>query len=95
MTTRTKAVCIGHLRVVSVYQSHSGYSAEVIEDYRGEVVAQVQRSGPEKVLLVRGDHNVHVGGGEQRGRARSGHGIGDTSEAGEELIIWYEENIVL
>ena len=92
MTRRTTAAKVGEIRLVSVYQPHSGHNAEEIEEYRGEIEEQIERSGPEEVLVVGGNHNAHVGGGEERETVRGRHGIGRTIEAGEELTNWCEEN---
>ena len=58
------AVKVREMRLVSVYQPHSGLDAEEI-DYRREVEEQIERSGPEKVLVVGGEPNAHVGVGRK------------------------------
>ena len=67
MTKRTTAAKVGEICLASVYQPHSGHNAEEIEEYRGEIEEHIERSGPEEVLVVGGDHNAHVGRGEERG----------------------------
>ena len=90
MTKRTTAAKVGEIRLVSVYQPHSGHNAEEIEEYRGEIEEQIERSGPEEVLVVGETTTLMLE--EERGTVRGRHGIGRTNEAGEELTNWCEEN---
>ena len=91
-TERTTSVIIGNMRLVAVYQPVWSNGREAVEQYRTEVESQIASSPANEVLVVGGDHNAHVGSGSERHRVCGRYGIGNTNQAGEDLLNWCEEN---
>ena len=51
------------------------------------------RSGPEEVLVVRGDHNAHVGGGEGNSERKTRHWTNKRSRRGVDQLVRGEQHV--
>ena len=56
-----------------------------MEEYRREAETQLQSSGRNEVVIVGGDHNAHIGGGEARSNTIGNHGLRESNKAGKDL----------
>ena len=90
---RTTTVVIGKLRCIAVYQPLWSEGREGIERYRENLEAEIVRCEGGEMLVVGGDHNAQVGGGEEVEGVRGRYGLRDnTNEAGEDLVEWCQLN---
>ena len=60
---RVTSVTVAHFRLVAGYQPLWQYGEETMEIYRRELVEKVTTSTNQKWLIIRGDHNSHMGYG--------------------------------
>ena len=58
---RTTAIEVHGMKIISVYQPLWSNGVEGIEEYRHCLENEVARTPKTKVIIIGGDHNVHIG----------------------------------
>ena len=90
---RSLAVKIEDFIFVSTYQPvFRGDNAAEIEAAKQEVKELIKDASREKVLIVGGDFNAHIGQGEDRQGVCGRFGLRESNEQGRILLDWCEEN---
>ena len=79
--------------LVATYMPVKTQGNEVeIEEEREVLLQHIKWAEKGEVVVVGGDFNAHIGGGEQRSGVCGGFGLRRSNEQGEELKNWCEEN---
>ena len=79
--------------LVATYQPVDvGTNEAEIEEAKGVLKQHKEWAGKDDILLIGGDFNAHVGGGEERGGAAGTFGIRGSNRQGRELLDFCSEN---
>ena len=79
--------------LISTYQPvFVGNNEAEIEDAKTVLLQHKLWAAKEDILVIRGDFNVHVGGGENRPGICGRFGIRQSNQQGLDLLAWCEEN---
>ena len=90
---RNIAVKLSSLFCVATYQPvYRGNNNEIIEATKEELRLLAKQASKDDVLIIGGDYNAHIGGGEARAGVCGGFGLRESNEQGRLLLEWLEEN---
>ena len=90
---RSIAAKIGNLVLISTYLPvFRGANTLEIENTKEEVKRLSEWASSQNVLIIGGDFNAHVGGGEERPGVCGKFGLRMSNEQGKSLLDWCEEN---
>ena len=90
---RSIAVRAGELVLISTYQPvFKGNNELELEAAKDEVKRLATWAARNDILVIGGDWNAHIGGGEERQKVCGRFGLRETNGQGEVLLEWLEEN---
>ena len=85
---RTVAIETHGIRIISTYQPLWSNGQEGVDRYRYSLTDEIARTPNDKILVIGGDHNAHIGR-ERTGDTNGRYGLcTPTTEAGEDLLDW-------
>ena len=90
---RSVSVKMENTVLTATYQPvYTGNNEDEIEVAKATLLKHTKWAKKEEILLVGGDFNAHVGGGEERPGICGQFGIRESNYQGQELLSWCEEN---
>ena len=85
---RTTTIDVLNMRLIAVYQPLWSNGLEGIDTYRQYLDDEIARTPSSKILIIRGDHNAHVGQ-EEASNTNGRYGLlNPTTDAGADLLDW-------
>ena len=92
-TERAVGVKIEGLVLISTYLPvYNGQNMDEIENTREKIIELSEWARGQDILIIGGDFNAHVGGGEERPGICGKFGLRTSNRMGTDLLEWCEEN---
>ena len=89
---RSIAVKMKNIVLIATYLPvYRGNNEEEVEAAKEDIKILSQWATKDDILIIGGDFNVHVGGGEERPNVCGKFGIGNTNHQGQMLLDWCED----
>ena len=90
---RTVSVKMDRTVLISTYQPvYVGNNEAEIEEAKSVLLHHKLWAAKEDILVIGGDFNAHIGGGEDRPGICGRVGIRQSNQQGQDLLVWCEEN---